>query len=269
MKDLDHLDKLESKSVYILREAFAKIERLGMLWSMGKDSTVLLWLVRKAFLGHCPIPLIHIDTTYKIPEMIEYRDRYAREWNLDLTVSINKAALADGMNHTVGKVTCCSALKTEPLRAIVEKGEYGGLVVGVRRDEQGTRAKERYFSRRNSESEWEVHDQPPEFWGQFNTDFEPGSHVRVHPLLDWTEVDIWRYIEREDIPVPDLYFARNGKRYRSLGCAPCTAPIDSNATTVAEIITELINTTASERDGRAQDQESEDAFERLRRDGYM
>jgi sulfate adenylyltransferase subunit 2 len=270
MQKLDHLSKLEAQGVYIIREAFAKIENMGMLWSIGKDSGVLLWLARKAFGGNVPFPLIHIDTSYKMPEMIAFRDRVAVEWDLDLRVSQNKKALDEGMNHTEGRVTCCQALKTTPLSELVEASEFGGLIVGVRRDEQATRAKERYFSPRNNQNNWDAHDQPPEFWGQFNTDFAPGDHVRVHPLLDWTEVDIWEYIKREEIPVVSLYFANEqGKRYRSLGCAPCTMPIDSTASTLDEIITELRGTKLAERDGRAQDQESEDAFEQLRKDGYM
>lgn len=269
MTEQTHLDKLENQGIYIMREAFAKIENLGMLWSIGKDSTVLLWLARKAFGGHVPFPLIHIDTSYKIPAMIKFRDKIAKEWNLDLRVSQNEKALAEGMNHEQGRVVCCSALKTEPLRALVERDAYGGLIVGVRKDEQATRAKERYFSPRNKSSEWDAHNQPPEFWGQFNTDFAPGDHVRVHPLLDWTEIDVWEYIHREQVPFSDLYLAKNGKRYRSLGCAPCTGQVDSTATTIPEIVAELRQTNAAERDGRAQDQESEDAFERLRSDGYM
>lgn len=269
MHKLDHLSKLEAQGVYIIREAFAKIPNMGMLWSIGKDSGVLLWLARKAFGGNVPFPLVHIDTSYKIPEMIEFRDRVAKEWGLDLRVSQNKKALAEGMNHTRGRVECCRALKTEPLSRLVEEMGFGGLIVGVRRDEQATRAKERYFSPRTKKNVWEAHDQPPEFWGQFNTDFPPGDHVRVHPLLDWTEIDVWEYIKRENIPTVSLYFAKDGKRYRSLGCAPCTFPIESTASTVDEIIAELKATNKAERDGRAQDQESEDAFEKLRQDGYM
>ena len=265
----DELDALESRSIYIFREAFNRIDKLAMLWSIGKDSNVLLWLARKAFFGHVPFPVLHVDTSYKIPEMIEFRDRMAKEWKLNLIVGQNKAALADGMNNTRGKVVCCGALKTEPLKELVRERGYTGLFLGIRRDEEGTRAKERVFSPRSETAEWDVKDQPPEFWDQFKTDFAPGTHLRIHPLLHWTELDVWRYIQREEIPVVDLYFAKNGKRYRSLGCAPCTLPMDSEATTVAEIITELATTKISERAGRAQDKESEDAFERLRTQGYM
>lgn len=266
---MNHLDALENQSVYILREAFRTFDKLGMLWSIGKDSNVLLWLVRKAFFGQVPFPVVHIDTSFKIPEMIEFRDRYAKEWGLNLIVGQNKEALAAGMNHTKGRVTCCTALKTDGLKATIEQHGFTGIIAGIRRDEEGTRSKERVFSPRGQNAEWDAKDQPPEFWDQFKTDFAPGTHVRIHPLLHWTELDVWRYIRREDIPVVDLYFAKNGKRYRSLGCAPCTAPIESRASNVDEIIAELEGTRVSERSGRAQDKEAEDAFERLRADGYM
>ena len=266
---MNHLDALESQSVYIFREAFNKIDKLGMLWSVGKDSNVMLWLARKAFLGHVPFPVVHVDTSYKIPEMIEFRDRMAKEWGLQLIVGQNKKALADGMGPEKGRVTCCSALKTEGLKQTLAEHGFTGVFAGIRRDEEGTRAKERVFSPRGKHAEWNFRDQPPEFWDQFKTDFEPGTHLRIHPLLHWTEIDIWHYIRREKIPVVDLYFAKDGKRYRSLGCAPCTGTIVSTASTLDEIITELETTNVSERAGRAQDKESEDAFERLRVEGYM
>jgi sulfate adenylyltransferase subunit 2 len=264
-----HLDDLEDRSIFVIREARAKFASLAMLWSIGKDSTVLLWLVRKAFFGHVPFPLVHIDTTKKIPEMIAYRDRVAREWGLDLVVGKNEAALAAGMGPERGRVTCCAALKKDALQAVLCERGYTGVMLGIRRDEEGTRAKERYFSPRDRNFEWAFRDQPPEFWDQFKTDFEPGTHVRIHPLLHWSELDVWEYIHREGIPVIDLYFAKDGRRYRSLGCAPCTASIASTATTVPEILAELRAARTGERAGRAQDQESEDAFERLRAAGYM
>ncbi|MBI2978833.1 MAG: sulfate adenylyltransferase subunit 2 [Rhodospirillales bacterium] len=266
---MNHLDSLESKSVYILREAFSRINRLAMLWSIGKDSNVMLWLTRKAFFGHVPFPVVHVDTTFKLPEMIAFRDRYAKEWGLDMIVASNDEALRGGMNHKKGRVVCCSALKTEPLKRIIAERGFTGVIAGIRRDEEGTRSKERVFSPRGENAHWDLADQPPEFWDQFKTDVPKGTHLRVHPLLHWTEIDVWRYVERESIPVVDLYFARDGQRYRSLGCAPCTGSIASNATTVAEIIAELESTRVPERAGRAQDKESEDAFERLRTDGYM
>lgn len=270
---MDHLSRLEHQSVYILREAFHAFDRLAMLWSIGKDSTVLLWLARKAFFGHVPFPLVHVDTTYKIPSMIEYRDRLVEDWKLRLIVGKNEPVLRAGTTFPQGRSTrveCCGTLKKDALRQVVEEHQFNGLIVGVRRDEEPTRAKERYFSPRDQNMEWRVEDQPPEFWDQFRTSAAPGTHVRIHPLLHWTEVNIWEYIDREGIPVMPLYFANaSGERYRSLGCAPCTAPIRSQARTVADIVAELRNTRTPERAGRAQDQESEDAFEKLRRDGYM
>jgi sulfate adenylyltransferase subunit 2 len=252
-----HLDALENQSIYILREAYKKFKKMAMLWSIGKDSTVLLWLARKAFAGHCPIPLVHIDTTYKIPEMIDFRDKISREWDVRLVVGKNEEALAAGMGPEKGRLVCCNALKTEGLQKIMAEQGYTALILGIRRDEEGTRAKERYFSPRDKNFEWNYKDQPPEFWDQFKTDFDKDTHIRVHPILHWTEIDVWEYI------------ARNGERYRSLGCAPCTGRVKSTATTIDEIIEELKNTTVSERSVRAQDQEDSYAMQKLRARGYM
>ena len=272
-RHMDHLAKIESQSVYILREAFNKFEHLAMLWSIGKDSTVLLWLARKAFFGHVPFPLVHIDTSYKIPSMIEYRDKLVRDWGLKLLVGKNEPVLRSGATYPSGKATrveCCGTLKKDALKQMLDQHGFTGVIVGVRRDEEPTRAKERYFSPRDKHMEWNVEDQPPELWDQFKTDFEPGTHIRIHPLLHWTELNIWEYIERENIPMIPLYLANEeGVRYRSLGCAPCTFAIQSNARTVREIIEDLRATRVPERAGRAQDKESEDAFEKLRRDGCM
>ncbi|MCA9637526.1 MAG: sulfate adenylyltransferase subunit 2 [Myxococcales bacterium] len=286
---MSQLDDLEDQSVYIFREAYKHFKQLCMLWSIGKDSTVLLWLARKAFFGHVPFPLVHIDTSYKIPEMIAYRDQLAREWGLQMIVGQNREALAGGMNPERGRLACCAALKTDALRETLNgtgprkrmqpSGEYAedtlrepftGVIVGARADEEGSRAKERYFSPRDRSGDWDIADQPPELWNQFKTDFAPGTHVRIHPLLDWTEINIWEYIEREKIPIIDLYFDRgSGRRYRSLGCAPCTGSIESCARTPAEIIVELRSTRIAERAGRAQDREHAYAMEKLRREGYM
>jgi sulfate adenylyltransferase subunit 2 len=266
---MDHLDELESQSIYILREAYKKLGKLGMLWSIGKDSTVLLWLAKKAFFGHCPFPFIHVDTTYKIPEMITYRDEVAKELNLDLIVHTNQEAIDKGMGPEKGRLVCCKSLKTEGLQQVVGKYKFDGLIVGVRRDEEGSRSKERVFSERNKSDEWDYSNQPPELWDQFKTDFPKGNHIRVHPLLHWNEIDIWEYIKREEIPIIDLYFSKNGERYRSLGCAPCTGKIKSDAGNLDEIIFELESTTIGERAGRAQDQEDSYAMQKLRKDGYM
>jgi sulfate adenylyltransferase subunit 2 len=266
---MNHLDSLEAHSIYILREAYKLLGKLGMLWSIGKDSTVMLWLAKKAFFGHCPFPFIHVDTTYKIPEMIVYRGKVVADMDLDLIVHTNREALDAGIGPESGRLACCRALKTEALQQVVRTYGFDGLIVGVRRDEEGSRSKERVFSERNANDEWEYTNQPPELWDQFKTDFPRGHHIRVHPLLQWNELDIWRYIERENIPLIDLYFARNGERYRSLGCAPCTGRIRSRASSVAEIIAELEHTTSSERAGRAQDQEDAYAMQKLRKTGYM
>ena len=268
-REMTHLETLEADSVHILREAYNKLGRLGLLWSIGKDSTVLLWLAKKAFLGHCPFPFIHVDTSYKIPEMIAWRDKVAEELGLDLIVHKNEEALASGMGPGRGRLACCKSLKTDALNAMTRKYGFDGLIVGVRRDEEGSRSKERVFSERNQDDEWDYANQPPELWGQFKTDFPQGHHIRVHPLLHWNEIDIWRYIEAENIPMIDLYFSKGGQRYRSLGCAPCTAPIESEAKTVSDIITELKATKIAERAGRAQDQEDAYAMQKLRKDGYM
>ena len=271
--DYSHLDELEAQSMFIIREAFEKFENLGMLWSMGKDSSVLLWLARKAFFGHVPFPILHVDTHYKIPEMIEYRDYLADRWELDLRVGENLDKINAEQTYPEGNATrveCCSWLKKDALQTLIDEHGLEAIFLGIRRDEEGTRAKERYFSPRDKEFEWDFKDQPPELWDQFKTDFEPGTHLRVHPLLHWTEVNIWEYIDREQIPTLSLYFSDDDdKRYRSLGCAPCTFPIDSTAETVPEIIAELKATKVAERSTRAQDQESESAFEQLRASGYM
>ena len=264
---MNHLDRLESQSIYIFREAFNKIERLGMLWSIGKDSNVMLWLARKAFFGHVPFPLIHVDTGKKFPEMYAFRDRYAKEWNLNLI--LGDCPPIEEMDPSLPPATRAAARKTAGLKALLAEHGFTGIFAGIRRDEEGTRSKERVFSPRGETGQWNFRDQPPEFWGQFNTDFPPGTHVRIHPLLHWTEIDIWRYIAREAIPVVELYFSKDGRRYRSLGDEDITHPVESNAATIPEIIAELEETTVAERSGRAMDHEAEDAFERLRVEGYM
>jgi sulfate adenylyltransferase subunit 2 len=293
---MDYLDQLENRSVHILREAYQHFKNLAMLWSIGKDSTVLLWLARKAFFSHVPFPLVHVDTAYKIPEMIAYRDRLAREWHLNLIYGQNEQALAEKRTFpdgAVDRITCCSLLKTEALRRTLS-GEgpryrfnharaayepdrntepFTGVIVGVRADEEGSRSKERYFSPRTHHNQWDLGDQPPEFWNQYKTEFAPGTHVRIHPLLDWTELNIWEYIRRERIPTVSLYYNQgDGTRYRSLGCWPCTKPVASDARNVDEIIEELRSgkfAHIAERAGRAQDKDDGGGLETLRRDGYM
>ncbi len=296
MTSMDQLQLLEAKSIHILREAYREFGNLCMLWSIGKDSTVLLWLARKAFFGHAPFPLVHIDTAYKIPEMIEYRDALARKWKLNMVYGQNTVALANKQTFpdgTIDRIACCKTLKSEALKKTLSgewtrwrmnhtTGEYEkdannepytGVIVGVRADEEGSRSKERYFSPRDKENDWDVDDQPPELWRQYKTDFAPGTHIRIHPLLDWTELNIWEYIQRENIPITGLYFdCGEGTRYRSLGCFPCTTPVESTATTVEEILEELRGgkfANIAERSGREQDKEDGGSLESLRRDGYM
>ncbi len=264
---MTRLDQLESQSIFILREAFNRIEKIAMLWSLGKDSNVMVWLAKKAFLGHVPFPVMHIDTGKKFPEMYAFRERYTKEWNLNLITGT--CPPVEDMDQSLPPAARSAQRKSRGLQAKIAEYGFSGVIAGIRRDEEATRAKERVFSPRGLTGEWNFRDQPPEFWDQFNTDFPPGTHVRVHPLLHWTEIDIWRYVQRENIPLVDLYFAKNGKRYRSLGDQDITNPIVSNAATIDEIIAELETTKVSERSGRAMDHESEDAFERLRADGYM
>ena len=293
---MDHIEQLESLSMHLFREAYANFKNMCMLWSIGKDSTVLLWLARKAFYGHVPFPLVHIDTAYKIPEMIEYRDRLSLKWNLDMIYGQNEEALKNKQTFPDGnidRIACCKALKTEALKNTLsgewpryrmnhETGQYEiakntepftGVIVGARADEEGSRSKERYFSPRDRENNWDLGDQPPEFWNQYKTDFPPGTHLRIHPLLDWTELNIWEYIKRENIPTVSLYYDQGeGKRYRSLGCYPCTTAIDSTSKNVDDIIEELQSGALSniaERSGRAQDKDDGGGLETLRKDGYM
>ncbi len=261
------LDMLESQSVFILRETYRRLRPAALLWSLGKDSNVLLWLARKAFLGRVPFPVLHVDTGKKFREMYEFRDRYAREWNLNLTVG--DCPPVEAIDPTLPPAARSAARKTAGLSAMIETHRLAGVIAGIRRDEQATRAKERVFSPRGAGHTWDVRNQPPEFWDQFTAPLETDAHVRVHPLLSWREIDVWRYIEREQIPVVNLYFARDGKRYRSLGDQDITMPVASQATTIAEIIAELQDTRAPERAGRTMDNETEDAFERLRVAGYL
>lgn len=266
---MDLLSRMESESIYVIREAYSRYSKVAMLWSMGKDSTSLLWLVRKAFLGKVPIPVIHIDTSYKFPEIYAFRDRLAKEWDLDLRIARNEPALADGMGpKKIDKFACCNALKTVALKQAIAGMGFEALLLGIRRDEHGVRAKERYFSPRAQDFSWNVGAQPPELWDLYAT-VDEAAHDRIHPLLHMTELDIWRYVRREGIPVNPLYLAKDGKRFRSIGCAPCCAPIPSTATTVDEIIAELEASREPERAGRAQDKENAFTMQKLRSLGYM
>jgi len=266
---MDYLDELESKSIYIIREAYRQFRNIAMLWSIGKDSTTLLWLVRKAFYDQIPFPVLHLDTSYKFREIYEFRDSKSKEWGLNLIVARNDEAISGGMSPTKGKLNCCTALKTDTLKMAIEKYRFKALLLGIRRDEHGIRAKERYFSPRDQDFRWNYMNQPPELWDQYKSKQAEDDHIRVHPLLHWTELDIWQYVKREEIPIVNLYFAEEGKRFRSIGCECCCAPVESCADSLPKIIEELETTTTGERAGRAQDKESAYVMQKLRSLGYM
>jgi len=265
---MEHLEELESKSIYIIREAYKQFKDIAMLWSIGKDSTTMLWLCKKAFFGRIPFPVMHIDTGYKFPEIYQYRDEYAKKWNLNLIVGKNEDAMRRGISPK-DKLMCCTELKTNALKLTMAKHNFKALLLGIRRDEHGIRAKERYFSPRDQKFKWDYKNQPPELWDQYKSKSDDETHIRVHPLLHWTELDIWEYIKKEKIPIIDLYFSKNGKRYRSIGCHTCCNPIVSNASTVDEVVEELKTTNTPERAGRAQDKEKAYMMQKLRALGYM
>lgn len=277
---MDHLDRLEAQSIFIFREAFHAIDKIAMLWSFGKDSNVMIHLARKAFFGQIPFPLIHCDTELEMDEVYAFRDRYAKEWGVNLISHL--CPPIEATDPTLPHAARVAARKTLGLKEVIEKNGFVGVVAGIRRDEEATRAKERVFSPRGQEGGWDVKEQPPEFWDQFKTDFAPGTSLRIHPLLHWTELDIWEYIKRENIAIVPLYYAKpyhvlegrnlGGKimRFRSLGEKGITWPIESGAVTLDEIIEELKTTKVSERSGRPMGaDEDESSFERLRADGYM
>jgi len=266
---MDHLDHLESKSIFIIREAYKQFKDIAVLWSIGKDSTAMMWLVRKAFYGKVPFPVVHIDTSFKFKEIYEFRDKWSKEWDMKLTIGQNKKALEDGMCKERGALDCCTALKTEALKMTIDEHGFKALLLGIRRDEHGIRAKERVFSPRNREFQWNYKDQPPELWDQYKSKQEGEQHIRVHPMLHWTELDVWRYVQRENIPMVDLYLAKDGKRFRSIGCETCCNPVDSTADDIDKIVEELKTTKVAERSGRAQDKEKAYMMQKLRALGYM
>ena len=296
---MDYLTELEHESIFIVREAYHRFSRLALLWSMGKDSTVLLWICRKAFLGRVPFPVIHVDTSYEFDEIYAYRSRLAAEWGLELVVRRNEAALASGMGrHSADMLTCCNALKTETLKASIRDLRLEAVLVGIRRDEHGIRAKERYFSPRERDSQWNYRGQPPELWDLYASAPEESEHTRIHPLLHMTELDIWQYIARERLAVPEIYLAhvrpvvRRGAqlvavtsltqprereiveeisvRFRTVGDITCTAPVASRAATLEAIIAETAATTITERGAtRLDDQTHEASMELRKREGYF
>ena len=264
---MDRLDNLEAQSIFIFREAFARLPRIALLWSLGKDSNVMIWIARKAFFGRVPFPVLHVDTGKKFLEMYAFRDSYAAKWNLNL--KIESCPPIEAIDPTLPPAARSAARKTEGLKLALGKYRFDALIAGIRRDEEPTRAKERVFSPRGHGGGWDVREQPPEFWDHFNAAQPLGAHLRVHPILHWTELDIWQYTKREGIPIIPLYIARDGKRYRSLGDTDITFPVASNAATIEEIVAELEDTRIPERAGRAMDHETEDAFERMRAAGYL
>ena len=262
-----HLDALEAQSIYILREAYNKVKPLTLLWSIGKDSNVMLWLARKAFFGKVPFPVTQLDTEMELPEVYAFRDSLVKDWELDLKIEL--CPPEEDMDKTLPPATRAAMRKTEGLKNLLDRQGYKGIVAGIRRDEQSMRAKERVFSPRSTHGDWDFKNQPAEMWDQFKTDVPEGCHLRIHPILHWTEIDIWHYTQREKIPVVPLYFAKDGKRYRSLGEKNITHPVESKADSIDAIIAELEETKVPERAGRSMDSESEDSFETLRARGYM
>lgn len=257
------LDEILNTSIYILREAVSKYRKVAALWSMGKDSTAVLSLAREAFLGKVPFPLIHIDNGIDFPETYKFREDLKDKWDLDL-ITVNSR-----IRPELSGFSCCGSNKTDALKDIMEEYGFDALIVSIRRDEHGIRAKEKYFSPRDRDFTWDYRNQPAELWNDYIELEKEEGHVRVHPILDWTEVDVWRYISQRKIPVNPLYYSVNGYRYRSLGCTHCTVPVRSDANSIPDIIEELGNTVSEERSGREQDKEKEYVMQRLRELGYM
>ena len=273
------LSDLESKTIYLLREVKSKFQNPLIMWSMGKDSTTLMWIIRKAFMGEIPWRVLHIDTGEKFPEMYNFRHKYAKEWNMRLTVGKSESVITPRQ----GRYNCCMIRKIGVLKKVIAEGKHDAVLVSIRRDEHGIRNKERYISPRDKDFKWNVSKkkeggdsgleslQNVEFagWDLFESVFKDANHVRVHPLLQWTELDIWKYIKQKNIPVNSLYFSKSGRRFRSLGCIPCTIPVNSKATNLDQIIDELKKSKDGERSGRAQDKEDAHSMEKLRALGYM
>jgi sulfate adenylyltransferase subunit 2 len=297
---LNHLKTLEAESIHIFREVASEFQNPVMLYSIGKDSSVMLRLAQKAFHpGPIPFPLLHIDTGYKFREMISFRDEYTARLGLRLLVHKNQEALNDGANpFQLGTQRCCGLLKTKSLLDALREGGFDAAFGGARRDEEKSRAKERIYSFRDSQGQWDPKNQRPELWNIFNSRVGPNESIRVFPLSNWTELDVWHYIHLENIPIVPLYFAAERPmlvrgeslipveqpfvtalavekqqmvkcRMRSLGCSPCTGAIRSDADTVPKIIEELISFRRSEREGRVIDYDQEGSMELKKREGYF
>jgi sulfate adenylyltransferase subunit 2 len=298
-RTLSHLRALEAESIHIIREVAAEFERPVMLYSIGKDSSVMVRLAQKAFApGPLPFPLLHVDTTYKFDEMIEFRDRFCAEIGARLIVHTNRKAIEDGASpFKLGTQKCCGLLKTRALLDALAEGNFDAAFGGARRDEEKSRAKERVYSFRDAFGQWDPKNQRPELWNLYNSRIDKGETIRVFPLSNWTELDVWNYIYRENIPIVPLYFAkprpmlvRGGNliplehnapllpgeqpemvmcRMRSLGCTYCTGAIYSEADTLPKIIEEMIQARRSERENRIIDHDQEGSMEIKKREGYF
>jgi sulfate adenylyltransferase subunit 2 len=300
MTPLSHLKKLESESIHILREVAAAFENPVMMYSIGKDSAVMLQLALKAFApGPLPFKLLHVDTTWKFKEMIGFRDKIVKELDLKLIIHVNQEGLKKGIGpQSHGSKTHTDIMKTEGLKQALNLHKFDAALGGARRDEEKSRSKERIFSFRSATHAWDSKNQRPELWSNFNTQLKTNESVRVFPLSNWTELDIWHYIRSNEIPIVPLYFAKKRPvvkqnnqlimvddarlkikptelveykrvRFRTLGCYPLTAAIESNATTVDEIINELKSSQTSEREGRLIDHDQIGAMERKKQEGYF
>ena len=297
---LSHIDKLESESIHIIREVASEFVNPVMLYSIGKDSSVMLHLAQKAFYpSKIPFKLMHIDTTWKFKEMIKFRDDIAKKYDLDLLVHINQEGVRNNINPiSSGSKIHTDIMKTQSLIQALDKYKFDAAFGGARRDEEKSRAKERIFSFRDKKHRWDPKNQKPELWNLFNTKIDQGESVRVFPLSNWTEIDIWQYIYQENIPLVPLYFSKirpiirrndmmimvdddrlkikeNEKieqkkvRFRTLGCYPLTAAVESEATTVEEIIIELLESKYSERQGRLIDNDQIGSMEKKKQEGYF
>lgn len=297
---LTHLKKLEAESIHIMREVVSEFENPGMLYSVGKDSSVMLHLAQKAFYpASPPFPLAHVDTTWKFKEMIEFRDRRAKEVGMELFVHTNpKGKELDISPFTHGSAMHTDIMKTEALRQALDLYKFDAVFGGARRDEEKSRAKERIYSFRDKNHRWDPKNQRPELWDVYNGKHHKGESIRVFPLSNWTELDIWQYIYLEDIPIPSLYFAKERPviefggtkimvddervpqelrkdarmemvRFRTLGCYPLTGAVESNASTLPEIIQEMLLTKVSERQGRLIDHDEAGSMEKKKIEGYF
>ena len=300
MTPLSHLKKLESESIYIMREVVARFENPVMMYSIGKDSAVMLQLALRAFApGPLPFKLLHIDTTWKFKEMISFRDKTAKQLGLELIIHINQQGLKKGIGpQSHGSKTHTDIMKTESLKQALNLHKFDAALGGARRDEEKSRSKERIFSFRSATHSWDSKNQRPELWSHFNTQLKTNESVRVFPLSNWTELDIWYYIRSNEIPIVPLYFAKirpvvkqnnqlimvddarlkikptelvenKSVRFRTLGCYPLTAAIESNARTIDDIINELKSSQTSEREGRLIDHDQIGAMERKKQEGYF